>query len=369
MNAAPLRVLITTDSVGGVWQYSVDLAGALAIQGWQPIIAHMGPPPSDAQRAQAASVSGAKLIETGLPLDWLCDTPADVLDAGAAITQLAHDERAGLLHLNSPALGASAPSGIRTVAVAHGCLATWWSATKPGEPFPDAYRWHRQLTSEGLRSATRVVAPSRSYARQIARTYGLTQTPIAVYNGRRRLTSGATVGHDFAFTVGRLWDKAKRTSLLDRAAGLLPIPFHAAGPLTGPHGETVACDNLHTLGVLDEAALGDWLSRRPVFVSAAAFEPFGLAVLEAAAAGCPLVLSDIPTFRELWDGAAVFAEHDSPQVYAWAIDALIADPPFRRALGTAAAARAANYTVEAMGAAMQRVYAATLGLGLEGRAA
>ena len=36
------------------------------------------------------------------------------------------------------------------------------------------------------------------------------------------------------------------------------------------------------------------------------FEPFGLAVLEAARAGCALVLSDIATFRELWDGAALF---------------------------------------------------------------
>jgi hypothetical protein len=35
-------------------------------------------------------------------------------------------------------------------------------------------------------------------------------------------------------------------------------------------------------------------------------EPFGLAVLEAAQAGCPLVLSDLPGFRELWDGAALF---------------------------------------------------------------
>ncbi|MBW8842038.1 MAG: glycosyltransferase family 4 protein [Sphingomonadales bacterium] len=255
------------------------------------------------------------------------------------------------------------------MAVAHGCLATWWSATKLGEPLPESYRWHRQLTGEGLRSATRVVAPSRSYARHVARAYGLSKTPMAVYNGRRQLASGPAVGHDFAFTVGRLWDEAKRTSLLDQTAGLLPIPFHAAGPVTGPHGETVACDNLHTLGALDEASVGRWLSRRPVFVSAACFEPFGLAVLEAAAAGCPLVLSDIPTFRELWDGAAVFAEDDSPQAFAWAIDALIADPPFRRALGAAAAARAANYTVEAMGGAMQRVYAAALDLGLEGRAA
>ena len=48
------------------------------------------------------------------------------------------------------------------------------------------------------------------------------------------------------------------------------------------------------------------LPTRPIFVSVSRYEPFGLAVLEAAHAGCALVLSDIPTFRELWQGAASF---------------------------------------------------------------
>ena len=48
------------------------------------------------------------------------------------------------------------------------------------------------------------------------------------------------------------------------------------------------------------------MARTAVFVSPALYEPFGLAVLEAAQAGCALVLSDIPTFRELWDGVALF---------------------------------------------------------------
>ena len=69
-----------------------------------------------------------------------------------------------------------------------------------------------------------------------------------------------------------------------------------------------ALAHLQPLGELDERTLAGCLSARPVFVSAARYEPFGLAVLEAAQAGCPLVLSDIPTFRELWDGAALFVD-------------------------------------------------------------
>ena len=72
---------------------------------------------------------------------------------------------------------------------------------------------------------------------------------------------------------------------------------------------------------------------------AGAYEPFGLAVLEAAQAGCALLLSDIPTFRELWDGAALFVAaatiaRASP---SRASDALLADPATRRGLGGAAA--------------------------------
>src|SRR3546814_16818778 len=60
------------------------------------------------------------------------------------------------------------------------------------------------------------------------------------------------------------------------------------------------------LGVLGEASMAAWRERAGIFVSPSLYEPFGLAVLEAAMSGCALLLSDIPTFRELWDGAAVF---------------------------------------------------------------
>jgi len=81
-----------------------------------------------------------------------------------------------------------------------------------------------------------------------------------------------------------------------------------------------------------------------VFASAARYEPFGLAVLEAAQAGCALVLSDIPSFRELWDGAAVFVAPGDEEGWVSALIAAQADP----ALGTAARARAAHYTADAM---------------------
>jgi glycosyltransferase involved in cell wall biosynthesis len=43
-----------------------------------------------------------------------------------------------------------------------------------------------------------------------------------------------------------------------------------------------------------------------VYLSPARYDPFGLLPLQAALNGCALLLSDIPSYRELWDGAAEF---------------------------------------------------------------
>ncbi len=75
-----------------------------------------------------------------------------------------------------------------------------------------------------------------------------------------------------------------------------------------------------------------------IFAHPARYEPFGLAVLEAAMAGCALVLGDIPTLRELWDGAAVFVAPGRPDRLGEALAALAADEAGCRALGEARAA-------------------------------
>lgn len=357
-----LRVLLTVDAVGGVWQYGLDLARGLSARGVEPVLALLGPAPGAAQRAEALAIPGATLIETGLPLDWLCDGPAPVLAAGAQVGALAGDHRVDLVQLNMPTLGAAAPPPVPVLAVTHGCVSTWWQAARPGLALDPAYRWHRRLMGEGLRAADRLIAPSASYARMVARQYGLPQTPQVVHNGRAPLARiGSVPPANRVLTVGRLWDQVKRAALLDRVAAWIDAPFDAAGTVTGPHGERAALSHLNLLGQLDAAALGERLADRPIFVSAASFEPFGLAVLEAAGAGCALILSDIATFRELWDGAALFVPGEDEAGYAHAIERLRADPGERARLGEAARLRAQRYAPQAMADAMLDHYAALLG--------
>ncbi|MDF2605620.1 glycosyltransferase family 4 protein [Sphingomonas sp.] len=356
MTHRPRRILMTVDAVGGVWRYAVDLAGALGDTGIETVLAVLGPAPSETQRAEVAALRRVTLVETGEPLDWLTDDAVAVRHAAATIAALAIRHRVDLLHVNQPALIPGLTGDLPVVAVAHGCVSTWWEAARPGTPLDPAFAWHRALVADGLRRADCVVAPSESYARTIARHYGLTAAPIAVHNGRTPPLVAPVATRHIAFTAGRLWDEVKRTPLLDAAAGRLAVPLYAAGPTRAPHGASVPVEHLHLLGELTPDGIGAMLAAQPVFVSAASFEPFGLAVLEAAQAGCPLILSDIDTFRELWDGAAHFVAGDDPAAWADAIAEVMGDDAERARLADAALARGAHFTVGATAKAMRALY-------------
>ncbi|WP_431270358.1 glycosyltransferase [Dankookia sp. P2] len=141
----------------------------------------------------------------------------------------------------------------------------------------------------------------------------------------RRSRRGRRLSPLLAFTAGRLWDEGKAAMTLDAAAARLPFPLLAAGPIAGPNGARVELRHMQSIGRLSTSEIAAILATRPVFVSAARYEPFGLAVLEAAQAGCALVLSDTTGFRELWDGAAVFVAPDDAAGFAATVESLADD--------------------------------------------
>jgi glycosyltransferase involved in cell wall biosynthesis len=348
------RLLITTDTVGGVWQYATDLAGALVGHGIEPVLATMGPRPSASQRMAVAE--GVELVETDLPLDWLAVGPHEVADAAEGIARLASLYRADIVQLNAPALASMVRFDQPVIAVAHSCVGSWWQAVKGGRIDSDL-EWRAELTGAGLRAADRVVAPSGAFATMLQHCYDLPEAPAVVRNGRRTVELPESGRQDFAFTAGRLWDEGKNLPILDRAAALTAVPFKAAGPLAGPNGSAVMLDHIEPIGSLPDRDVAQILATQPVFVSAALYEPFGLAVLEAAQAGCALVLSDIPTHREIWDGAAIFVRARDAETFAGAIEDLLSNADERQQLGQLAQCRAVLYSPERMARGMAEVYA------------
>jgi glycosyltransferase involved in cell wall biosynthesis len=349
------KLLLTADAVGGVWQYSLDLARGLSRLGIETLLAVTGPPPSEEQREAAASVPKLELVDTGFDLDWLAEDKAALAEAGEGIARLARAAGADLVQLNSAALAADAAFGMPILVVHHSCVATWWEAVH-GTELPEDFAWRTRLVARGLAAADAVVTPTAAFGAMVQGCYGLAERPRTVHNGRTPLTVPNAAPHDFVFTAGRLWDEGKNLGTIDAAAAGIGVPVRAAGPLKGPNGAEVMFDNIHCLGSLGEAELGRWLSARPVFVSAALYEPFGLAVLEAAAAGCALILSDIPTFRELWHDVATFVPPRDERAFTDAIAGLVGDDFERAVVGRAAKERASRFTPDAMAAQMAAIY-------------
>ena len=331
-------ILLTADAVGGVWRYALTLADGLARRGAPAVLAAMGPAPSPAQRAECAGVPGLRLLETGLPLDWTAAAPSDVLHAANALATLAGAVGAGSVHLHAPALVGDARWPVPVVAVAHSCVGTWWEAARSG-PLPDDLAWRAAQTGRGLRTANAVIAPTAAHAAALARVYGPVGGHV-VHNGGTP-APGRAERTRHVLTAGRLWDENKNAAALDAAAATLGVPVRAAGPVQGPNGAAIRLQHIVGLGPLDATAIADEYAAATVFVSLARYEPFGLAVLEAAQAGCVLVLSDIPTFRELWNGAALFVPPGADPVPA------LREALDRPDLAAAAFARSARYTADA----------------------
>jgi glycosyltransferase involved in cell wall biosynthesis len=206
-----------------------------------------------------------------------------------------------------------------------------------------------------LARASAIVAPSLAFAAETARIYDVEVT--TVHNGRQRAWTRELPQGDFVFTAGRLWDEGKNVATLDAAAARLKVPMQAAGPTQGPNGAVFSPSRLQALGTLSTTRLAGLFAARPIYASAALYEPFGLSVLEAAQAGCALVLSDIPTHREIWGGAAIFVPAKDDAAFASAINDLMTDPDERQQLGQLARARSAHYTPRRLARGMAEIYA------------
>src|SRR5437868_7332302 len=79
---APARILMTADTVGGVWTYAVSLATALASGGIQIALATMGERLRTDQASEVAAIPNLELYESEYKLEWMPDPWQDLEAAG-----------------------------------------------------------------------------------------------------------------------------------------------------------------------------------------------------------------------------------------------------------------------------------------------
>jgi glycosyltransferase involved in cell wall biosynthesis len=351
---------MTTDAVGGVWVYSTMLAQALAARGDRVTLVTLGPPPNEEQRAALSGNSAIDLVVTDLALEWMDPAGEDTRRAGEALLALAHQRRPDIIHLNSYREGAL-PWPAPVLVVAHSCVMSWSQACDDRLGEEPRWRAYAKAVDEGLRAADAWVAPTAAFRETIRTIYAPPTSGIVIHNGIEAVVAPPEK-RDAILASGRLWDRAKNLAAVLSAAAQLRWPVEIAGPLSGPCGEAAPHGhNIHFLGELSRPQLLARMCEAAIYVAPARYEPFGLGVLEAAQAGCALVLSDIPTMRELWDGAALFVPSDEPETLAASLQMLCNTPELCAELQLAAAQRARCYGIDATTRKYSALYDAMLG--------
>lgn len=349
-----MKILLTADTVGGVWTYAMELARALTPHGIRVALATMGDPMNSGQHAEAEAIPGLQVYESHYKLEWMEDPWEEVERAGDWLLGIERDFGPDIIHLNGYVHGVL-PWRAPALVVGHSCVLSWWQAVK-GEAAPPAWDRYRSEVTKGVQVARRVVAPTAWMIAQMEHYYGPLPHSVVIPNGRDPYLFQPAQKEPFILTAGRLWDEAKNIRALDDAAGNLPWPVYAAGEAVHPAGGSARQENIRPLGMLAGEDLVRRLGRAAIYALPARYEPFGLSILEAALSGCALVLGDIPSLREVWGDAALFVPPDDHQALSAALRSLIENPAELARLAAAAQDRAALYTPERMAANYLHLY-------------
>lgn len=359
-DSTPRRILMTADTLGGVWTYALEMARALSPHGVEIALATMGNPLTGAQRVELAACPNVRLFESRYQLEWMDDPWAEVDRAGDWLLEVAARFEPDLVHLNGYAHGAL-EWGAPVLIAAHSCVLSWWGAVK-GEEAPARYDEYQCRVAAGLAAAKIVVAPTATMLEALRTHYGALPPRRVVFNARHpgdfpaRTSKQARV-----ITAGRLWDEAKNVATLDAAATLVGWPIHVAGDRTSPDGARAPLRNVRGLGKLAPPEMAAQLAASAIYALPARYEPFGLSALEAGLCGCALVLGDLLSLREVWGDAALFVPPNDAPALAQTLNGLIADPARLRDYGRRACRRARRYSPEKMAAGYLAAYRACLG--------
>lgn len=345
---------MTADAVGGVWDHALELSRGLARRGTTVDLAVPGPAPDAARLADAARIPGLRVHPVGGGLDWTGGLDRAVADRLLALEgRLAPD----LVHANGYG-EATLPWRAPLLLGAHSDVETWWRAVH-GTAAPDGWTAYRRTVATALAAAAVVVAPSRAMADALAGAYGVRASVIG--NARDPDHWRPARKAPLILAAGRLWDAGKGAALLDRIAPALPWSVRAVGPWRAPDGGGRQPRRLLATGPLTRRGVAEEMARAAIFAHPARYEPFGLAVLEAALSGCALVLGDISSLRELWDGAALFLPPRDEAAWRRGLAALIADPRRRAALAHAARGRGLRHGPARQAAAYAALYRSIAG--------
>lgn len=224
----------------------------------------------------------------------------------------------------------------------------------------------RQLVRDLPRVAA-VLAISSAVAADVVRLGADPRRVAVVHLGRTDLPPPrpAAVEPPFVLAVGEQVPRKDHATLLrafartgrrDVTLALAGRPAEATPALRSLAVELGVEDRVRFLGAVDDAELA-WLYRHALaFCHPSVEEGFGMPIVEAMAAGLPVVASDIPTTTEVAGDAALLHPVGNAAACAEQLARVLDDPSTRRDLRARGHEQAAQFTWESTAKATLAVY-------------
>jgi glycosyltransferase involved in cell wall biosynthesis len=344
-----VHVLVTTDSLSGSWTYARELVTGLVTRGVRVTLVSFGEIPLPDQTSWMDHLHGLDYRPTAFHLEWMQEAEKDLPESSAFLSALVRELRPDVLHLNQFCYG-NLPVDVPRVVMAHGDLITRTHAVHNRAPRPErSLRWYRNTVLEGLTGADAVVAPSAWMLDRISTCYARPRRAHVIYPGRNPIFFNPYVSKDdCVLAVGRLVDTSKQVFLLTQQTHSVPVCIvgaeHTVPMPRIPIRADVKVDTEETSvairGPQTEAQLRALYSRASIYAATARYEPLGITALEAAFSRCAIVANDIPSFREIWQDAALYFRANDAASLAENIRMLNADRAMRRAYAELAYTRA-----------------------------
>lgn len=334
-----MHVLITADTIGGVWTYTRELASGLLSHGHRVTLVSFGRLPTSAQTSWMQRKQ-LNYYPTAFPLEWMQNSHEGITKSAHYLQRIIDDAAPDVLHFNQYCYGAL-ECGIPKIVVAHSDVLSWWNAVED-IPLPQSpwFDWYQATVARGLRCADIVVAPSRRMLDTLYEEYSYPFPARVIYNGRSNgVFRASQQKQNCVLSVGRVWDKAKQIELLLARRQFVPVLI--AGSTKHPDKTEdlqesfdspvfESSSGVQFCGEQSETQLSALYATCAMYAATSRYEPFGLAPVEAALSRCALIVNDIPVFRELWGDAAFYFKRNDAESLTNAIAALAGSAPLRR---------------------------------------
>ena len=185
-----------------------------------------------------------------------------------------------------------------------------------------AAKWEIREKYVMAQAASAIIVPSQFTADELMELYHIPAKKIhVVYHGGPdwNLKQTSPVENCFLFVGGRTF--YKNFSVVLRALKLVPESVLLVAGKSFDDAEKQLIDTLgigdrvHQINASDRELI-ELYSSSSAFIFPSKMEGFGLPVLEAFAANCPVICSDIPVFHEVGGEAALYFDPDSPAALA-----------------------------------------------------